>query len=116
MGWRSSREFFHWRARRRLGELHLVGKVRAADPAMSQQDAESCVQKWLPAGGDKEGVEFLEKDASASRVREVRTAAIRRQIADLQAELGESPNEGPKEGKEGKRCFASWFRPRPTSN
>mmetsp|Transcript_92515 Transcript_92515/g.239542 ORF Transcript_92515/g.239542 Transcript_92515/m.239542 type:complete len:2286 (-) Transcript_92515:182-7039(-) len=95
--WASAREFFYWRVRCRVLEQQLMKEVMTADSTMAAADAKSMVARWLPRAGDREVVEFLERaDTVQQKVRSVRQAAIRRQIADLQEELGEMVEKTPR--------------------
>lgn len=103
--WKTSREFFYWRIRRRLAEMQVVRDVQAADPALALEGVRIMVDGWLPtAGGDRAAAEFLEKTPPREEIRAVRRAALRRQIAELKAELGEP--EEPRQEPRKPTCFA----------
>lgn len=85
--WRRSREFFHWRVRRRLLEETLCGRVRAADPALTLAAARAQLVQWLPDGDDRAIVAYLEEHDLAKELEDLRVAAIKRQISELQAQL-----------------------------
>eukprot|EP00933_Yihiella_yeosuensis_P029464 TRINITY_DN23109_c0_g1_i1.p1 TRINITY_DN23109_c0_g1~~TRINITY_DN23109_c0_g1_i1.p1 ORF type:complete len:2264 (+),score=566.09 TRINITY_DN23109_c0_g1_i1:79-6870(+) len=106
LAWRSSREFFYWRLRRRLAEQRLVRNLQAADAALSIAEAHSQIQAWLQAslataqsesessasqksGEDRSVVELLEKKPFADKVKAVHKAALQRRFVELRAELEE---------------------------
>jgi acetyl-CoA carboxylase/biotin carboxylase 1 len=94
--WESSREYFHWRIRRRVNELKWAKKFMAADSSLSMSDAVANVQKVVCAGAgasaddDKAMAHALEVSESelTEAVTLTKKSAIERQIQELQAELG----------------------------
>ncbi|CAF4983652.1 unnamed protein product, partial [Rotaria socialis] len=47
LDWRSSRQFFYWRLKRRLGENKVVKTILSLDPSMGYQSASKCVEQWF---------------------------------------------------------------------
>ncbi|CAF3453887.1 unnamed protein product [Rotaria socialis] len=47
LDWRSSRQFFYWRLKRRLGENNVVKTILSLDPSMGYQSASKCVEQWF---------------------------------------------------------------------
>lgn len=93
--WKSSREFFYWRVRRRLLEQRLERDVLAANQTLLPGQAKSLVNSWLPKGTDKEVVEFLEKNSLADQVKAVHARWLRQRISELREELHETGGENP---------------------
>ena len=59
--WKSSRNFFFWRIKRRLAEDSIIEKmVAATDGAMDYKDAKARVQSMIPSNSDKEVVAWIE--------------------------------------------------------
>lgn len=91
--WESSREFFFWRAKRRIGEDDLVNQLKQADPTLSSDDAKDKIKALYDGDdydGDNKGVAsfFVEKaDALANLVKSTKAAGIQWQVEALQNEL-----------------------------
>ncbi|CAF2044519.1 unnamed protein product [Rotaria magnacalcarata] len=47
LDWRTSRQFFYWRLKRRLGENNVVKKILSLEPSMGYQSASKCVEQWF---------------------------------------------------------------------
>lgn len=91
--WESSREYFYWRAKRRIGEDDLLTKLTSADPSMSADDALEQI-KALYDGDDYDGdnrsvADFFETKAAEleSLVKSVKAKGIQAQVDALQNEL-----------------------------
>mmetsp|Transcript_30431 Transcript_30431/g.51415 ORF Transcript_30431/g.51415 Transcript_30431/m.51415 type:complete len:2150 (-) Transcript_30431:120-6569(-) len=98
LSWESSREFFHWRIRRRVQELKWAKEMQKVDSSLSVEEATKRVQTVLGVANvedDKAMVAAL--DAGAEKLekakKDVRQAAIKAQIEKLQAELTASSKE-----------------------
>jgi len=99
LSWESSREYFHWRIRRRVQELQWAKKFQKADGSMTMETALARVQSVVSAGGadgndDKAMAHALEAQTQELQVEldNARKEAITRQIEALQGELaGEMP-------------------------
>ena len=94
LSWESSREYFHWRIRRRLLELEWAKTFQQADATMGLEDAVAKVQAVASSGGasvddDKAMVHAIEAQRSLleSTGDEIRQTAIRKQIETLQQQL-----------------------------
>jgi len=94
LSWESSREYFHWRIRRRVTELKWAKEFQKADENLSIEEAVKKVEKIATAGGasasdDKamaHAYEAQEKNIENS-VKAMQQNAIERQIKELQAKL-----------------------------
>jgi len=91
LSWETSREFFHYRIRRRVQELKWAKEFQKADSSLSMDDAMKKVQDVVGANveDDKAMVEGLEANLEKleqARVG-VRQNAIKLQIEALQAQL-----------------------------
>lgn len=51
LDWRTSREFFYWRLKRRLEEDDAVKTILTANPLLDYQDALNYLRQWF--GEDK---------------------------------------------------------------
>ena len=91
--WESSREFFFWRAKRRIGEDDLVSQLQSADPSLSPAAALDKI-KALYGGDDydsnnKSVASFFVEKASelAALVKSTKAAGLQAQVEALQKEL-----------------------------
>lgn len=90
--WKSSREYFYWRVRRRLAQDALAKELKAADSALSHKDAVAVIEGWLSGiewEDDKAVLAFLESsgDELASQVGSFKAASIKKEIQAMMAEL-----------------------------
>jgi acetyl-CoA carboxylase/biotin carboxylase 1 len=89
--WESSREFFFYRAKRRMFEDSYVDQLRAADESLTKGSAIEILQSMYSGDweDDKTAVSFYEEKASdiAAKVKSVKAAAVQAQIEALQKEL-----------------------------
>jgi acetyl-CoA carboxylase / biotin carboxylase 1 len=89
--WSNSREFFYWRAKRRMGEDDFIAKLQSADPAMSKDDAVA-VFKQMYTGDYKDNkavAAFIEEYSNdlAQKVKAMKAAGFQAQIAALKKKL-----------------------------
>jgi acetyl-CoA carboxylase/biotin carboxylase 1 len=91
--WESSREFFYWRAKRRIGEDDMVSQLQAADPSLSSDAALDKI-KALYAGDnydtDNKSVAafFVDKASELTAlVKSTKAAGLQAQVEALQKEL-----------------------------
>ncbi|GAB5367881.1 hypothetical protein AAMO2058_001270000 [Amorphochlora amoebiformis] len=96
LSWESSREYFHWRIRRRLEELKWAKEFQLANPKLSVEDAIKKVQDVASAGGaaiddDKAMFHALEahKGELINAKDILRKESIKSQIELLQSQLPE---------------------------
>lgn len=47
MDWRTSREFFYWRLKRRLGENQIVKAILKIEPSINYESAMNYLQQWF---------------------------------------------------------------------
>ena len=47
MDWRTSREFFYWRLKRRLGENQIVKAILNIEPSINYESAMNYLQQWF---------------------------------------------------------------------
>ena len=47
MEWRTSREFFYWRLKRRLAENNIITTMLTLEPNMNYQSALIYIQQWF---------------------------------------------------------------------
>jgi len=91
VAWENSREFFFWRATRRMAEDDVVGQMRAFDSSLSREAALKSVESMF--SGDWEDNKavatfYQEKSAEiAAKVKSVKAAGIQAKIDALQKEL-----------------------------
>jgi len=86
--WKSSREFFYNRVKRRLHEKDLVAQLMAADANMSYDDALTVVNSWSPSDDDAEVASYLDSlPAASEEIKKAKVDAIKRSIESLTAEL-----------------------------
>lgn len=89
--WEESREFFFYRAKRRMFEDNFVAQLQSADSAMSKADAVATLQSLFDGDWDdnKAVATFLEAEASqvSDKVKAVKAAALQAQLDGLQKEL-----------------------------
>jgi acetyl-CoA carboxylase / biotin carboxylase 1 len=89
--WERSREFFYWRATRRMVEDDIIGRICLADSSMSREDAMSMLQSMY--GGNysdnKAVTTFLEdkKAEIALKINSIKAASVQAKIEALQMEL-----------------------------
>lgn len=91
VAWEKSREFFYWRAKRRISEDGYVAQMMAADPSLSR-DAALIPLREIFGGNfeDDKAVASFYKDKAdeiAAKVTEVKMAGIKKQIEALQKHL-----------------------------
>ncbi|KAJ1475803.1 carboxyl transferase domain-containing protein [Baffinella frigidus] len=96
LDWRRSREYFYWRANRRIFELELRKQVMGDGSTMSFDDATKVMQGMCPAtcdwDDDKKVLEWLQGDTSSidSQVKSLRadrvTLAVEAMLAKLPAD------------------------------
>lgn len=89
--WEESREFFYYRAKRRLSEDFFVSEMRSADASMSKEAALD-VLKGLFSGNwddDKAVSAFFDEqsDMVADKVKSVKAASMQAKIEALKKEL-----------------------------
>jgi acetyl-CoA carboxylase/biotin carboxylase 1 len=89
--WERSREFFYYRAKRRIAEDDIVRKLKAADPSLTISSAKEMVKGMF--GGDWEDdkavLGFFEEQSVelADKVKSVKANAVQAQIDALKKEL-----------------------------
>jgi acetyl-CoA carboxylase/biotin carboxylase 1 len=89
--WERSREFFYYRAQRRISEDDFVSKLRKADPSLNQDGAVAVLKSMF--SGDWEDnqavVSFFAEKANDldMKVKAVKAAAVQAQIESLKKEL-----------------------------
>merc|ERR1712228_175970 len=91
VAWESSREFFYWRAKRRMLEDEFVDQLCAASPALGKDGAVGVLQGMLDGDyeDDKAVASFMESntDNLADKVKSTKAAGVQSQIEALQKEL-----------------------------
>lgn len=89
--WESSREFFYYRAARRIAEDAVVDQLRAADSSLSSADARDMIESMYSGDwdDDKAVVAFFEEKSSEldAKVSSVKASAVQAKIEALQKEL-----------------------------
>merc|ERR1712003_175213 len=89
--WEKSREFFFYRAKRRIVEDDVIDKLKAADPSLSTEQAKNVVMDMYSGDwdDDKEVVAFFEDKATelGDKVSSVKANAVQTQIDALKKEL-----------------------------
>ena len=89
--WEESREFFYYRAKRRLAEEHYISLLRKADGSLSKAAAMETLSSMF--SGDWEDDKAVaswfdkEKDSISSKVKSAQAAAMQGKIAALKAQL-----------------------------
>jgi hypothetical protein len=58
LDWRTSREFFYWRLKRRLGEDNAIKTILTADSSLDYHIASNYIQQWFSEDKQEE-VEYL---------------------------------------------------------
>jgi len=89
--WENSREFFFWRAKRRMSEDSYVQQLRDADSSLDK-DSATDILKSLYSGDwedNKAVASFFEQSAAqvVEKVKTIKAAGVQAQIASLQKEL-----------------------------
>ena len=89
--WEDSREFFFYRAKRRMYEENLISQLKAADSTMSKDAAVDVLKGMCSASWDdnKAVGEFYESEMGTinAKINSVKTDAIKAKIAALEAQL-----------------------------
>ena len=89
--WEESREFFYYRAKRRLAEDYYVDQLIHADASMSKDSATEVLQGMFSGSweDDKAVAAFFDSDAGkiGEKVKNVMAAGVQAKIASLQKEL-----------------------------
>merc|ERR1711966_441770 len=88
--WEESREFFYFRAKRRLSEDHCVAALQEADAALTKESAVEALQSMFSGDweDDKAVASFFEDSAVVdAKVKDVRAAAVAAKIEALKKEL-----------------------------
>ncbi len=52
--WRTSREFFYWRLKRRLGENNTIKRILSLQPSIDYQLASNYLQQWFNEDRDND--------------------------------------------------------------
>ncbi len=47
LDWRTSREFFYWRLKRRLGEDNTIKTILTSNPSLDYHKASNYLQQWF---------------------------------------------------------------------
>lgn len=47
MDWRTSREYFYWRLKRRLGENQIIKSILNIEPSFDYESATNYLQQWF---------------------------------------------------------------------
>jgi acetyl-CoA carboxylase/biotin carboxylase 1 len=90
VAWEESREFFYYRAKRRLSEDFYISQLRAADATMDKAAATDVIKSLFSGDweDDKAVVEFFEDTAAVeAKVKNVKAAAVQARIDSLKKEL-----------------------------
>ena len=89
--WKRSREFFYYRAQRRIVEDDYIGKLQTADPSLTKEKAETMLRGMYSGDWEdnKSVVKFFEEKATelSDLVKTTKAAAVQAQIESLQKEL-----------------------------
>lgn len=89
--WEESREYFFWRATRRMAEDDVVGQMRAADSSLTKDSATSTLEAMFQGDWeDNKSVAafFAEKSTEiAVKVKAVKAAGVQAKIDSLKKEL-----------------------------
>lgn len=89
--WERSREFFYYRAQRRISEDDYCGQLRAADPSLTKDQATTMLRGMFNGDWEdnKSVVSFFEEKAVdlADLVKTTKAAAVQSQIESLTKEL-----------------------------
>ncbi|CAM9940346.1 unnamed protein product [Pylaiella littoralis] len=81
--WKTSREYFYWRVKRRLAENGVRKMFQAADASMSYEDTTKLMQELCPDwDNDKAVLEWVEADQSSLKeyLGGLRSDAVRRDV------------------------------------
>jgi acetyl-CoA carboxylase / biotin carboxylase 1 len=90
VAWEESREFFYFRAKRRLSEDYFVGQMCAADTTMLKKDAADVLQALFSGDweDDKAVAAFFETPSVIEeKIKNIKAAAVQSKIESLQKEL-----------------------------
>merc|ERR1712151_1037613 len=88
--WEESREFFFFRAKRRLSEDYYVAQLQAADDTMTKEAAVEALQSMFSGDweDDKAVASFFEDSSVVdAKVKDVKAAAVQAKIEALKKEL-----------------------------
>jgi acetyl-CoA carboxylase/biotin carboxylase 1 len=89
--WEKSREFFFYRAKRRIAEDDVVGQLRAADPSLTKNSATEIIKSMFSGDWEdnKAVAAFFEEKATevSDKVRANKAAGVQAQIDVLKKEL-----------------------------
>jgi len=89
--WEKSREFFFWRAKRRMFEDNYVKSMTEADTAMSLEAAQNALKSLFSGSweDDKAVVSFFEqnRDKIAEKIKTIKAAGVQAKIEALQKQL-----------------------------
>ena len=92
VSWPKSREYFHYRIKRRIVQDDLVAQLMAADENLSNADAVAVLKEKFGGGdfeNDKEVLKYFSENEATiqSSIVDTRKAAIRAKIEELEAML-----------------------------
>jgi acetyl-CoA carboxylase/biotin carboxylase 1 len=89
--WNNSREFFFWRATRRMAEDEIVAKMCAADPALTREAAIHSLQSMFDGDWEdnKSVVAFFEAEKTEIdlKLKAIKSASMKAKIDSLKKEL-----------------------------
>lgn len=89
--WEESREFFYYRAKRRLAEDYYVAQMRQVDSSLTKESATEIIKDMFSGDweDDKAASSFFETEAPAldEKVKNVKASAVQAQIDKLKKEL-----------------------------
>ena len=90
--WEESREFFYYRAKRRLSEDYYVAQLKKADAALTKESATEVLSGMFSGNwdDDKAVAEWFDADevAVTAKVQSTKAAAMQAKIEALKKELG----------------------------
>ena len=89
--WENSREFFYWRAKRRMAEDDCVQQMCSANAGMSTAEATAALREMYSGdwSDNKAVAAFFESEASKveAKVKAIKAAGVQAQIDALKAQL-----------------------------
>lgn len=89
--WENSREFFYYRAKRRMFEEQFIGDLQVADSSLTNESALETLGSLFSGNweDDKEVASFYEEKASdiVDKIKAVKTSSLQQQIKNLQKDL-----------------------------
>jgi acetyl-CoA carboxylase/biotin carboxylase 1 len=87
--WKTSRQYFFYRVKRRLNEEYLKKNIAVANPTFSEDEVTALLQEWMKdVNDDKAAVKWFDTQAAAikQKLKHLREGYVKLQVANATTE------------------------------